>query len=377
MNVLAYRDGEMFTKLCNKIIPALEERKQELGRKLRFMEVCGTHTVSFSKTGVREVLSNVVELVSGPGCPVCVTDQSDMDHMITYAKQKDTIVATFGDMMKVPGSSSTLYKERAEGADVRIVYSPSHAVEIAKQHPKKQVVFLGVGFETTAPSIALSIKKAVKEKVDNYFVYSTHKLTPPALQALIENQDHQLDGFLLPGHVSVITGRRGWKPLESLNQPAVISGFDPLDLLVSVYLLASEMKKDTRSVINNYQRIVREDGNRIAQNLLKEVFGVVSVNWRGFGSLPQSGLEIHPSYHSFDAKANIPIERPRTKTIKGCRCGEIVKGKETPFQCPLFAKACTPETPLGPCMVSSEGTCSTYFQFERGKRSDSRRRVEN
>ncbi|MBP1931104.1 hydrogenase formation protein HypD [Ammoniphilus resinae] len=364
---MAYRDKDIFASLCQKMLPVLEEKKQRLGRKLRFMEVCGTHTVSFSKTGVREVLADYVDLVSGPGCPVCVTDQSDMDQMIAFAKRSDTIVATFGDMMKVPGSYSNLYKEKADGAEVRIVYSPSQAVEIARQNPQKQVVFLGVGFETTVPSIALSIRKAEREKVRNYFVYSAHKLTPPALQPLIQDPTHQLDGFLLPGHVSVIIGRKGWNLLESLNEPAVIGGFEPIDLLTSIYLLTLEMNKERRSVVNNYSRMVRENGNEKAQELLKEIFEVDSVKWRGFGILPNSGLRMNAAYQSYDALTNLPVDRPVTKGIKGCRCGEIVKGKETPFGCPLFAKACTPENPIGPCMVSSEGTCSTYYQFERGK----------
>lgn len=367
MNVLAYRDGVLFEKLLQKVIPELEERRESIGRRLRIMEVCGTHTVSFSKTGVREVLSDYVELVSGPGCPVCVTDQSDIDHMIAYAKQPDTIIATFGDMVKVPGSWTNLYQERAEGADVRIVYSPSDAVEAAKQNSLKKVIFMGVGFETTAPSIALSMKKAEQEKVSNYFVYSAHKLTPPALQALLEDEDHELDGFLLPGHVSVIIGRKGWRLLEEINQPAVIGGFDPLDLLVSIYVLSQEMKKKNRKVVNHYQRMVKEEGNPIAQALLAEVFTVQTVRWRGFGELPRSGLELGSKYRSFDAKCQLSAEKPRSRMNKGCRCGEIVKGKETPFECPLFAKACTPENPFGPCMVSSEGTCSTYYQFERGR----------
>jgi hydrogenase expression/formation protein HypD len=367
MNLLDYRDKNMYAELRRNIIPMLEEKKRALGRKLRFMEVCGTHTVSFSKTGVREAIAEYVELVSGPGCPVCVTDQTDIDHMIAFSKRADTIVITFGDMMKVPGSTSNLYQERAEGADVRIVYSPSQAVEIAKQNPLKKVVFLGVGFETTAPSIALSMKKAEKEQVKNYFVYSAHKLTPPALQLLIEDAGHQLDGFLLPGHVSVIVGRKGWNLLEALNEPAVIGGFEPLDLLSSIYMLKLEMDKEKRSVVNNYPRMVREDGNQIARALLDEMFEVAAVKWRGFGTLPNSGLTIRSSYRSYDAKVNLSVDKPLTKTIEGCHCDEIVKGKEIPFQCPLFAKACTPENPLGPCMVSSEGACSTYYQFERGK----------
>jgi hydrogenase expression/formation protein HypD len=367
MNLLAYRDRDLFARLQQKLLPELAAQTDRLGRKLRFMEVCGTHTVSFSKTGVRQVLAEHVELISGPGCPVCVTDQTDIDHMIAFAQQPGVIVATFGDMMKVPGSSSSLYRQRAEGADVRVVYSPSQAVEIARENPDRQVIFLGVGFETTAPSIALSIKKAAREGVGNYFVYAAHKLTPPALQALLADPTHLLDGFVLPGHVSVIIGRRGWTLLESLNQPAVIGGFEPVDLLVSVYHLVREMAKPARAVVNNYPRIVREEGNLRAQAVLAEVFAVTDAAWRGFGTLPASGLRLAPAYGAFDATAAIPVEKPSTRVAKGCRCGEVVKGKESPLDCALFGRACTPENPLGPCMVSTEGACSIYYQYERGE----------
>lgn len=366
IDVLTYRDSDLFAQLWAKVRPALDDMRQKLGRKLRVMEVCGTHTVAFSRTGVRQALADYVELISGPGCPVCVTDQSDMDHMIAYAKRPETIVATFGDMMKVPGSTSNLYRERAEGADVRMVYSAAQAVAIARENPGKAVVFLGVGFETTAPGVALSLQTARREGVANYFVHAAHKLTPPALLALLADPDHQLDGFLLPGHVSVIIGRRGWAPLEAHNQPAVIGGFEPLDLLVSIYRLTTEIDKPRRSVINNYSRIVREEGNPLAQALLAEVFTPAAAPWRGFGVLPGSGLAISPAYRTFDAAAQLDVVRPKTRPVRGCRCGEVVKGKESPSQCALFAKVCTPENPLGPCMVSSEGACAAYYQFERG-----------
>lgn len=363
LNLQEYRDQGLFHELAQKILPQIEAKAKELGRKLRIMEVCGTHTISFAKTGVKQLLADSVELISGPGCPVCVTDQSDIDQMIAYAQVPGTIVATFGDMMKVPGSVSTLYKERAAGADVRVVYSPTQAVALARENPERRVVFLGVGFETTAPGIALSIQQAERERLSNYFVYAAHKLTPPALQALVEDPTHQIDGFLLPGHVSVIIGRRGWHQLEALNQPAVIGGFEPLDLLISVYQIVQEMAKPVRSVINGYPRIVREEGNQLAQTLLAEVFAVADTTWRGFGLLPASGLQIAPAYQAFDAKAAIAVEPPATRVVKGCRCGEVVKGKESPLECALFGKVCTPENPLGPCMVSTEGACAIYFAW--------------
>ncbi|MGP4081420.1 hydrogenase formation protein HypD [Pseudalkalibacillus sp. R45] len=369
MNLLEYRDGKLFKELFETIEPQLQHTVGILGRKIRIMEVCGTHTVSFSKTGVREVLRPYVELISGPGCPVCVTDQSDIDQMIAYAALVDVIVTTFGDMMKVPGTKSTLYQERAAGADVRVVYSPSQAVDIAKRNPEKRVVFLGVGFETTAPSIAVSIKKAKAEGIDNYFVHSAHKLTPPAVEVLIGDPDHKIDGFFLPGHVSVIVGRIGWRNLEKANVPAVIGGFDAVDLLTSVFLLTKELQKPKRMVANNYERSVKDQGNQKAQQMLEDVFAIRSTMWRGFGEIPASGLGISAAYSEFDANAKLHVEKPKTRTTKGCRCGEIVKGKESPFDCKLFNKACRPDNPIGPCMVSSEGTCSTYYQFERDKES--------
>lgn len=372
MNLLAYRNGPLFKRLFRKAEPLLKEKKEEMGRKLNFMEVCGTHTVAFSKTGVRDLLAPYINLISGPGCPVCVTDQSDIDQMIAYAKCDDVIVTTFGDMMKVPGTRSNLYQERAEGADIRIVHAPSHALEIAKENPDKRVVFLGVGFETTAPSIALTLKKAKEQEVENYFVYAAHKLTPPAVESLLQDDDHQLDGFVLPGHVSVIIGRHGWRGLEKFNVPAVISGFEPIDLLTSVVLLLKEMDKPSNVIQNNYPRNVREFGNGRAKKLLEEVFAIHSPLWRGFGKLPNSGLTINPDFEAFDARKNIFADKPKSRVVKGCRCGEIVKGKEGPFDCKLFATACTPENPLGPCMVSSEGTCSTYYQYERQKHSISK-----
>ncbi|RXT07953.1 hydrogenase formation protein HypD [Ammoniphilus sp. CFH 90114] len=365
MKVQSYRDPTLFSQLLEKAIPLLLEVRESLGRKIRMMEVCGTHTVSFSKTGVRELLSDFVELMSGPGCPVCVTDQTDLDRMISLGQQKGTMIATYGDMMKVPGTHSTLVQERANGVDVRMVNSATQALELAIEHPHHEVVFLGVGFETTAPSAALAIQRASRENIRNFSVYSAHKCTPPALEALIQAK-HEIDGFLLPGHVSVIIGRKGWSFLERYNQPAVIGGFEPLDLLASTYILVKEMRKPRRQVVNHYRRMVKEDGNERAQQVLGEVFQPVSSQWRGFGMLPDSGLELKPFYRDQDAKFRFSWEAPRSRSVRGCRCGEVITGKLTPLSCGLFAKTCTPEKPLGPCMVSSEGTCSTYYFYERG-----------
>lgn len=365
MNLMAYRDRAMFKMMFQQVEPDLIRIREKMGRKLRFMEVCGTHSVAFSKSGVRDLVSPYVELISGPGCPVCVTDQSDIDQMIAYAGLNDVIVATFGDMMKVPGSRSNLEREKSNGADVCIVKSASQAIEIAIQHPSHKIVFLGVGFETTAPGIALSIKKAKENKLRNYYVYSAHKLTPSALDTLLMDNMHRLDGFVLPGHVSVIIGRKGWIHLEQLNVPAVIGGFDAIDLLIAIGILAKQLEQTKRAVLNLYPRVVQEEGNITAQRILAEYFTISPAKWRGFGELDDSGLLIHSDYADYDATRHVITEKPVTREIRGCRCGEIVKGKEVPFDCKLFAKVCTPVNPLGPCMVSSEGTCSTYYQYER------------
>lgn len=368
MNFRAYRNPQTSKDLAEKLIPLLQEKQEHLGRKLRFMEVCGTHTVAISKSGIRDLLSPYVDLTSGPGCPVCVTDQSDIDQMIGYARNENVIITTFGDMMKVPGSSSTLYEQRALGADVRVVYSPSESIEIAKENPDKIVVFLGVGFETTTPSIAMSMQRAKAEGVENYAVYSAHKITTVAVEALMGDDNANLDGFLLPGNVSVIIGRQGWSFLENYNFPSVIGGFEPLDLLSSIYQLTLEMEKEKRLVINNYTRVVKEEGNLKAQQLVSEVFTPASMKWRGLGEIVESGLEVSLLYEMYNAKKRVSqVEPVVTREIKGCQCGEILKGKRTPFECKLFARACTPERPVGPCMVSSEGSCSIYYQYERGK----------
>lgn len=368
MNLQVYRNPKTSKDLAEKLIPLLQEKQEQLGRKLRFMEVCGTHTVAISKSGIRDLLSPYVDLTSGPGCPVCVTDQSDIDQMIGYARNENVIITTFGDMMKVPGSSSTLYEQRALGADVRVVYSPSESIEIAKENPDKIVVFLGVGFETTTPSIAMSMQRAKAEGVENYAVYSAHKITTVAVEALMGDDTANLDGFLLPGNVSVIIGRQGWSFLENYNFPSVIGGFEPLDLLSSIYQLTLEMDKEKRSVINNYTRVVKEEGNLKAQQLVSEVFTPASMKWRGLGEILESGLEVSSLYNMYNAKKRVSqVEPVVTREIKGCQCGEILKGKSTPFECKLFARACTPERPVGPCMVSSEGSCSIYYQYERGK----------
>ncbi|KAF6575297.1 hydrogenase formation protein HypD [Paenibacillus polymyxa] len=367
MNLMSFRDPVQFEQMFIQMEPHFLQARERLGRKLRFMEVCGTHSVAFSKTGLRQRLSPYIDLISGPGCPVCVTAQSDIDQMIAYANIHEVILATYGDMMKVPGSYSNLEKEKANGTNIHILNSASEAIDLAIQNPNKTVILLAVGFETTAPSVALSILRAKENNLSNFFVYSAHKLTPPALDALLDDSEHQLDGFLLPGHVSVIIGRRGWLHLESLNVPAVIGGFEPIDMLMAVGVLTMELNRPDRKLHNLYPRFVAEEGNAVAQKMMDSCFISSSPSWRGFGDLPDSGLQIRREYSPFDASIHLITDKQKTKEIKGCQCSEIVKGKMSPFECKLFGKACTPSQPLGPCMVSAEGTCSTYYHYERNK----------
>ncbi len=335
------------------------------------MEVCGTHTDTFFKFGLKTLLPKNVNLISGPGCPVCVTDASYIDNAISLAGSKDVIITTFGDMMKVPGSSSSLYKERARGGDVRIVYSTLDALRIAECHPSKKVIFLGVGFETTAPTIGMAILEAKKKKIKNFFIYSAHKLIPPALKCLLKDSEACIDGFILPAHVSTIIGADAYDFLKRFNVPCVIAGFEPLDMLQGIAMLLNQLKSKRPKVEVQYNRVVKKAGNKKAQRVLKKVFRVSDSIWRGIGNIPRSGLKIANEFSSFDAEKHFNIKRVTSSPgyEKHCLCGEILKGKNIPPDCRLFAKICTPEDPKGPCMVSSEGSCSIHYKYGRCKHS--------
>jgi hydrogenase expression/formation protein HypD len=353
----SYRDP----KLAQKLVQQIEKACQ---KELRIMEVCGTHTVSIFRSGVRSLLPSFLSLVSGPGCPVCVTDQRDIDGFIALSRQEKTTITTFGDLMRVPGTESSLFEERAKGADVRMVYSPLDAVKIARETPDQQVVFLGVGFETTAPTIAAAIIAAQREKLTNFFIYSAHKLVPPALNALMGIEDVQIDGFLLPGHVSVIIGAKAYQPfVEKFRVPAVIAGFEPVDLLTAISRLVSQLEKGEVRLENAYPRAVTDEGNPTAQKLLSDVFEVADTEWRGLGTMPESGLKLKQAFEMFDAEKIFSIKVPKTTASKGCCCGEILTGRKTPSDCPLYGKACIPMHPVGPCMVSSEGTCAAFYRY--------------
>jgi len=352
-----YRD----TLLSRQIIKRINTVSR---RPIRLMEVCGTHTVSIFRNGIRSVLPETITLISGPGCPVCVTDQSDIDAFIQLARNGKTLIATFGDLMRVPGSGSSLLMEQAEGRNIRMVYSTTDALELARQHPDTNVVFLGVGFETTAPTIAASIISARQMGLKNYFVYTAHKMVPPALEALMNTDGVDIDGFLLPGHVSVIIGVDGYAPFfEKYHLPCAVAGFEPTDILQAILCLAEQIETDAPSLANCYPRAVSAGGNSKAREVMNMVFEPCDAAWRGIGVIPGSGLRIRDEYGAFDAAKQFEIPIIQTVSPKGCACGEILTGKITPLQCPLFKTVCTPVDPVGPCMVSSEGTCAAYYKY--------------
>jgi hydrogenase expression/formation protein HypD len=338
------------------------------GRPIRFMEVCGTHTVAIFKAGIRQLLPENVELVSGPGCPVCVTPNEYLDTGIAYSRKSDVMIATFGDMLKVPGSSSSLAKEKAQGADIRIVYSSLEALEIAEENPNKKVIFLAVGFETTSPTAAAAVLMADEKRLTNFYVLSAHKLVPPALRALLSAEDSHVDGFLLPGHVSAMIGIKPYEFLsEEYNTPAVVAGFEPLDILQSVYMLMKQIHDNTPKLENQYSRMVPKEGNAAACQILLEVYQKADAVWRGIGSIPDSGLVIREKYQAFDALLNIPIIVEATQEATGCQCGQVLRGVMLPSACPLFGKTCRPEHPVGSCMVSVEGTCAAWYKYGAGR----------
>ncbi len=331
------------------------------------MEFCGTHTVAIFRFGIRQVLPPTIEMLSGPGCPVCVTDNADLDKAIALAQIPGVILATFGDMMKVPGSRSSLQRVKAEGADVRLVYSTMDALKIAEENPTKSVVFLGIGFETTAPTIAASILQAEEKGLRNYFVLSFHKLCPPVIKAILDSGEVKLQGLICPGHVSAIIGSYPWEFIaRDYGIPCVVSGFEPLDILQSIEMLVNQIEEGESRVEIAYRRGVRPEGNQEALKIMYEVFEPCPARWRGIGEVPNSGLKLRKEFRHFDAELAFDVDPGPTYEPRGCICGEILRGVKTPLDCRLFGKVCTPEYPVGPCMVSSEGTCSAYYLYGGG-----------
>jgi hydrogenase expression/formation protein HypD len=350
----------------------VREAARRLGRLSHgpavIMEVCGTHTMSVARFGLKSLLPAGVRLISGPGCPVCVTAQADIDAFLALGERPDTILATFGDMMRVPGSAASLERRRAEGVDARVVYAPLDAVDIARQNPGKNVIFFGVGFETTMPATALAIEAATLEQVENFSVFCVHKTMPRALRALLASGAIRISGLLLPGHVTAIIGAEAYTFIsEEFRIAGAVTGFEPRDILWGVESLLRQMREGRAGIDNAYRRAVKFSPNPLASRLLEKVFEPAEANWRGLGVIPGSGVKIREEFSQADASirfreiiAAVPPARPTA-----CRCGEVLQGVLMPPECQLFGKACTPSEPLGPCMVSSEGACAAAFRFER------------
>lgn len=345
--------------------PLLKELERSCTTPLRVMEVCGSHTMAIFRNGIRSILPEGFELISGPGCPVCVTSAPHMDAFIAMADLPGVRVAIFGDLFRVPGTGGrSLADAGGRGAKVDIVYSPMDALDLALNNPEDLVVFLGVGFETTTPAIAATIRTAEVRNISNFAVFSTHKVMPPPLIALLDDPDLKIDGLLCPGHVSSIIGAKAYQPLvDKYDLACVVAGFETTDLLNSLILLARQIGRGKFAVENTYSRAVSWEGNPRAMKMVAEVFTPVDMEWRGLGVIPASGLTIREKYSSFDAEKRLRITLPEAEEPKGCLCGEILKGINGPPQCPLFNTRCTPSTPVGPCMVSSEGTCAAYHKY--------------
>lgn len=360
--IMKYIDEYRDKRLVDELVELIKNRST---KPVTLMEVCGGHTMSIQKFGIPYLLPDTVKLVSGPGCPVCVSSTSYIDRAIAYSRLDDVIITTYGDLIRVPGSTSSLDKEKANGADVRIVYSILDALTIAKKNRRKKVVFLGIGFETTAPSSAAGIIKARMAGLRNFYLFSSHKIMPPAMEALID-EGVKIDGYIAPGHVTTITGTAIYENIpKKFGLGCVVSGFEPVDLLKAILMLVKQIENNDPKVEIAYTRVVKPEGNIKAREILYEVFELRDDWWRGLGILPGSGLKIKDEYKMHDAEEMIPVEVEPLKEWKGCICGEVLKGLKNPKQCKLFGKVCTPANPVGACMVSNEGACNAYYRYNR------------
>jgi hydrogenase expression/formation protein HypD len=328
------------------------------------MEVCGTHTMAIAKSGIRNLVPPNLKLLSGPGCPVCVTAQGDIDAVIELVRKPEITLLTFGDMMRVPGTESSLQEERSKGADIRVVYSPMDALAAAQSLPDREVVFLGIGFETTAPTIAITVAEAMEKGLENFSLFSLHKLVPPALELIFSDPDIKVDGLICPGHVAAVTGIEPYRFLaEKYNKPCVVTGFEAADILEGVVMLLRQLHQNKAKVEIQYRRVVKNGGNVVARSAMEQVFLTTEARWRGLGLIPGTGLKLRPAYEEMDARKKFAVSNIDDIPIKGCACGEVLTGKITPHDCALFGKGCTPLRPIGPCMVSQEGACAAYYRY--------------
>jgi len=346
------------------IVERIRNLTDVIGKPVKLMEVCGTHTVAIFRHGIRDIIPREISLLSGPGCPVCVTPIKDVDVAIAISKLDGSILFTFGDMMRVPGSKQSLYHAQAEGAHVRIVYSPMDALMLAAENKDKNIIFFATGFETTSPSIAGTLFEAERIGVDNFYIYSAHKIVPPALKALLDYDDVRIDGLILPGHVSTIIGSKPYEFIASdYKVPSVITGFGAEDILQGIMMLLEQIASGRAQVEIQYTRVVRAEGNKKAQALMNEYFEPCDANWRGIGVIPMSGLKLRRRFSRWDVQHVLEFDIPDSKEPKGCQCGLVLRGVKIPTDCRLFGKACTPEHPIGACMVSTEGSCAAYYKY--------------
>lgn len=336
-----------------------------IGREITLMEICGTHTQAICRFGLRRLLPANIRLISGPGCPVCVTSMVDVDRALYLAGLPNVTFATFGDMLRVPGTGGeSLQRLRASGSDVRVVSSALDGLRLAAENPARDVVLMGIGFETTAPTVASAIRSARRKGVGNFTVFCVHKTVPQAIRALIDDPDLRIDGFICPGHVSIITGVQAYEMIPRAGRAAVITGFEPADMIEGILMLLRQIMEGRYAVTIQYTRGVKEQGNPRAREVMADVFEAGDADWRGLGVIPGSGLFIRRDYEAFNTLKRFTLPEIRSVEFKGCRCGDVLRGVINPGECPLFRKACTPANPVGPCMVSFEGTCAAYYKYE-------------
>jgi hydrogenase expression/formation protein HypD len=366
-----YRDADVARRLVNEI------ERLSRGKSLQIMEVCGGHTHTIYKHGIEDLLPANIDLVHGPGCPVCVLPMGRIDDAIAIAKTEGVIFTTFGDMMRVPGSQSSLLDAKAEGADVRFVYSPLDALKIALDNPDREVVFFGIGFETTAPSTAVTLLRAQAQNVRNFSLFCNHVLVIPAMKAILDSPDLRLDGFVGPGHVSMVIGMTPYQFVAAeYGKPVVISGFEPLDIIQSIYQIVLQISEGRAAVENQYSRVVRPEGNVKALEAMARTMELRPFfEWRGLGTIPNSALTLREEFAAWDAERRFNVPGVRIADPKSCQCGEVLKGVLKPWDCRVFGTACTPETPIGTCMVSSEGACAAYFNYGRFSMASERAKI--
>jgi hydrogenase expression/formation protein HypD len=352
----------------NKAYSQIVKAHKVLGRRINVMEVCGTHTVSVFRAGLREAFPKGLKLLSGPGCPVCVTDQGYIDVVLSLAEREDCLIATYGDMIRVPGRKGSLEQKAARG-NIKIILSAQDTLNLAKQNPSKKVLFVAVGFETTAPATAIVVNEAMQQGIKNLFIFSNHKLVVPAMQALLLDKNNKIDAFLCPGHVSVIIGSDAYKPVvEQFKKPCVVAGFEPMQIIEALAEICRQIVEGKPQACSLYSAVVTGAGNKTAQKIIDETFDAVDGYWRGLGQISKSTLKLKEKFSSLDSEKQLGVEFIPEEDLTGCRCGQVLCGLIDPPECGLFAKQCTPDTPVGPCMVSSEGACAAWFKYARRKR---------